>query len=107
MKRAGEDAQTDYQQDMQQTFAAVAGKFDETLEAYAKEHGFTVVLDGGNQQLPVVIYANDSANITKAVVDAYNVKSGIPAPEHAAAPAATHGTAAPPRSPTPKATVAH
>jgi len=107
MKRAGEDAQTDYQQDMQQTFAAVAGKFDETLEAYAKEHGFTVVLDGGNQQLPVVIYANDSANITKAVVDAYNVKSGIPAPEHAAAPAATHGTAAPPRSTTPKAPVAH
>jgi outer membrane protein len=107
MKRAGEDAQTDYQQDMQQTFAAVAGKFDETLEAYAKEHGFTVVLDGGNQQLPVVIYANDSANITKAVVDAYNVKSGIPAPEHTAAPAATHGIAAPPRSTTPKAPVAH
>ena len=109
LKRTGEDAQTDYQQDMQQTFAAVAGKFAETLDAYAKEHGFTVVLDGGNQQLPVVIYANDSANITKAVVDAYNVKSGIPAPEHAAAPApGARGTTAPARTTTaPKATGAH
>ena len=95
LKRAGEDAQTDYQQDMQQTFAAVAGKFAETLDTYSKEHGFTVVLDGGNQQLPVVIYANPSVDITKAVVDAYNVKSGIPAPEHtAAAPGAKSMTPA-------------
>ena len=101
LKRAGEDAQTDYQQDMQQTFAAVAGKFAETLDAYSKEHGFTVVLDGGNQQLPVVIYANPSVDITKAVVDAYNVKSGIPAPEHTAAAPGTHAT--PPAKAAPKA----
>ena len=80
MKRSGEDAQTDYQQEMQQTFAAVAGKFAESLDAYAKEHGYSIVLDGGNQQLPVVIYANPAVDITKAVVEAYNLKSGIPAP---------------------------
>ncbi len=102
MKRAGEDAQTDYQQDMQQTFAAVASKFAESLDAYAKEHGYSVVLDGGNQQLPVVIYANPAVDITKPVVEAYNVKSGIPAPEHTAAP----GTA-PGRSTAPKAPAAH
>ncbi len=109
LKRTGEDAQTDYQQDMQQTFGAVAGKFAETLDAYAAEHGFSVVLDGGNQQLPVVIYANPSVDITKAVVEAYNVKSGIPAPEHpAAAGAATKGATTPTRSTTaPKATGAH
>jgi outer membrane protein len=103
LKRSGEDAQTDYQQDMQQTFAAVASKFAETVDAYAKEHGYSVVLDGGNQQLPVVIYANPGVDITKAVVEAYNVKSGIPAPERTAAPAATHGAATTPaKSPTPK-----
>jgi len=101
LKRSGEDAQSDYQQEMQQTFAAVAGKFAETLDAYAAEHGYSVVLDGGNQQLPLVIYANPSVDISKAVVDAYNVKSGIPAPERSAAPA-TKGTTAP-RSTTPKA----
>ena len=106
LKRSGEDAQADYQQDMQQSFAAVAGKFAETLDAYSKEHGYSVVLDGGNQQLPVVIYANPSVDITKAVVDAYNVKSGIPAPEHPAASApGARGTA--PAKTVPKAPAAH
>ena len=35
LKRTGEDAQGDFQQDMQQTFGTVAGKFAETLDAYA------------------------------------------------------------------------
>jgi outer membrane protein len=97
LKRSGEDAQADFQQDMQTTFAGVAGKVAETLDAYAKEHGYTLVLDGGNQQLPVVLYANQSADITKAVIDAYNTKSGIPAPEHPAA-------AATPSAPAPQST---
>ena len=88
LKRTGEDAQGDFQQDMQQTFAAVASKVSETLDAYAKEHGYTIVLDGGNQQVPVVLYANQSTDITKAVIDAYNTKSGIPAPEKPAAASA-------------------
>ncbi len=67
LKRTGDDAQTDFQQDMQQTFGAVAGKFAETLDAYAAEHGFSVVLDNGNQQLPVVIYNNPSVDISKPV----------------------------------------
>lgn len=108
LKRTGEDAQSDFQQDMQQTFATVAGKVAETLDAYAKEHGYTVVLDGGNQQVPVVLYASESTNITKAVVEAYNTKSGIPAPEH---PAAASTPSAPrPATPshvTPKSSGAH
>jgi outer membrane protein len=108
LKRAGEDAQTDYQQDMQQTFGAVASKVAETLDAYAKEDGYSVVLDGGNQQVPVVIYTNPAVDITKAVVEAYNVKSGIPAPEHTAAPAAPHGAGtAPAKSATPKGPAGH
>lgn len=88
LKRTGEDAQGDFQQDMQQTFASVAGKVAETIDSYAKEHGYTLVLDGGNQQVPVVLYANQSTDITKAVIDAYNTKSGIPAPERPAAASA-------------------
>jgi outer membrane protein len=101
LKRTGEDAQADFQQDMQQTYGAVASKVADTLDAYAKEHGYTVVLDGGNQQVPVVLYASESTNITKAVVDAYNVKSGIPAPER------TTGAAATPSAPKPATTPAH
>ena len=108
LKRSGEDAQNDYQQDMQQTFAAVASKFAESVDSYAKEHGYTVVLDGGNQQLPVIVYANPSVDITKAVVEAYNVKSGIPAPEKTASPAATRPAAsAPGKTTTPKGPSGH
>ena len=39
LKRTGEDAQTDFQGDMQQTFAAVAGKFVESMDAYAVDMG--------------------------------------------------------------------
>jgi outer membrane protein len=85
LKRSGEDAQGDFQQSIQETFAGVAAKVSETLDSYAKEHGYTVVLDEGSQQLPVVLYASQSADITKAVVEAYNLKSGIPAPQPAAA----------------------
>jgi outer membrane protein len=107
LKRTGDDAQTDFQQDMQQTFGAVAGKFAETLDAYAAEHGFSVVLDNGNQQLPVVIYNNPSVDISKPVIEAYNVKSGIPAPEHPAAAAPAARGTAPARTPAaPKATPA-
>lgn len=106
LKRAADDAQNDYQQDMQQTFGAVASKVAESLDAYAREHGYSVVLDGGNQQLPVVMYANPSVDITKAVVEAYNVKSGIPAPEKTAATASAPKATAPGKA-APKAPAAH
>ena len=88
---------------MQQTFNGVAEKFGQVMTSYAQEHGYTVVLDGGNQQLPVVLYANASADITKPVIDAYNVKSGVPAPApqpSAAAPVA-------PKTAAPKAAAGH
>jgi outer membrane protein len=102
LKRTGEDAQGDFQQDMQQTFGSVAEKVAATIDAYAKEHGYSVVLDR-DQQMPVVLYANESSDITKAIVEAYNVKSGIPAPEHTSAPPAGTGATAPART-TPRST---
>ncbi len=105
LKRTGEDAQGDFQQDMQQTFASVAEKVAATVDAYAKEHGYVIVLDR-DQQVPLVLYANESSDITKAIIEAYNVKSGIPAPEHSAsvpAPAGKGTTAPAPRTTAPKA----
>lgn len=93
LQRDAEDAQNDFQQDMQELYNGLASKVYDTLASYAKEHGYTLVLDIAQQQTPV-LYANDSTNITKAVIDAYNTKSGIPAP--AAEPAGT------PSAPTPK-----
>jgi outer membrane protein len=100
-QRFAEDAQTDLQGEMQTVYEGVASKVFEVLETYAQAQGYTLVVDGtGNQQqAPVVLYASPSTDITKAVVDAYNVKSGVPAP-----PPQPAAAAAP--KPAPKAPVA-
>lgn len=80
MQREQQDDQNDFQQDIQQTFNDVASKVGQVLISYAKDHKYTVVLDGSSQQTQTVLYASPSTDITKAIIDAYNVKSGIPAP---------------------------
>jgi outer membrane protein len=92
LQRDGEDAQSDFQQDMQQSYAQLAQKVFGTLQTYAKAHGYTVVLDASVQQSPV-LYAAESDNITEAVIKAYNLQSGIAAPPPSApAPSASAPT---------------
>jgi len=64
---------------MQEMYNGVASKVYDVLSTYAQQQGFTLVLDVSQQQNPV-LYAHESTNITKAILDAYNVKSGVPAP---------------------------
>jgi outer membrane protein len=86
-KRELEDAQNDMNGEMQEMYNSLASKVYDVLNDYATKQGFTIVLDVAQQQQPV-LYAAESTNITKAVIDAYNVKSGVPAP-----PAPAAGTA--------------
>jgi len=102
-QRFAEDAQNDLQGEMQEVYNGVASKVYDVLAAYAQQQGFTLVVDGSSsqQQAPVVLYASPSTDITKAVIDAYNIKSGVPAPPPQ--PAATAPKPAP-RAPAPAAT---
>lgn len=86
LQREAEDAQNDMQQEMQDLYNGLASKVYDVLATYAQQHGYTLVLDVAQQQTPV-LYATESTNITKAVIEAYNAKSGVPAPP-AAAPSA-------------------
>lgn len=79
LDRDAQDAQSDYEQEVQEMYGTVAQKVYDVLANYAEQHGYTLVLDIGIQQTPVM-YAVPSTNITQQVIDAYNVKSGIPAP---------------------------
>jgi len=105
LKRSAEDAQADFKNEMQQMFNGVAGKVFDVLSSYSREQGYTLVLDVSQQQTPV-LYAVESTNITKPVIDAYNVKSGVPAPP---APPAQPGAAvsAKPAAPAAKPPAAH
>jgi len=87
-QRELEDAQNDMNGEMQEMYNGLASKVYDVLSSYAQQQGFTLVLDVAQQQNPV-LYASESSNITKSVIDAYNVKSGVPAPPaQPAAPAA-------------------
>jgi outer membrane protein len=101
LQREQEDDQNDFQQEMQDTFNGVAQKVGEVLIAYAQQKGYTLVLDGGEQQTQMVLYANPATDISKAILDAYNLKSGVPAPTGPPAAAMPRPTSRPPAQHTP------
>jgi outer membrane protein len=74
-----QDTQSDFQQEMQDLYNGLASKVYDVMQTYAEKEGFTLVLDVSQQQSPV-LFASNNTNITKQVIDAYNVKSGVPAP---------------------------
>ena len=88
-QRFAEDAQNDLQGEMQEIYNRVAGKVYDVLSNYAQQQGYTLVLDETvtRQQAPVILYSDRSTDITKTVLDAYNLKSGVPAPPPPAATA--------------------
>ena len=113
LDRDAQDASNDFQQEMQDIYNNLASKVYDVLQSYAELHGYTVVLDVSQQQNPV-LYANNSTNITKEIIDAYNVKSGIPAPPAPAAgatdaprPSAPRPAAPRPSAPRPAAPATH
>jgi outer membrane protein len=101
LDRDSEDARNDFQADMQEMYNSLASKVYDVMSSYAEQQGFTLVLDISQQATPVLFSANGT-NITKQVIDAYNVKSGVPAPP--AQPAAEAPRPAAPRLAAPRPT---
>jgi outer membrane protein len=95
LQRAAEDLRNDEQSDGQETFQQVGQKVYDVMVSYAQQQGFGLILDSSQQNSPV-LWPSPSADITKAVIEAYNVKSGIPAPPATvpSAPAPHPGTGA-------------
>lgn len=94
LQRDGEDASSAYEQQMQQTYQQLAEKVYGVMQNYAKTNGYGVVLDesAAAQQPPTVLWRNDSTDITKAVIAAYNAQSAVAAPSSAIPSApASHG----------------
>jgi outer membrane protein len=97
LQRDVEDAQNAYNTDVQEAYGKVAQKFGGTAVKYAQEHGFTLLLNiGGQQQLPTVLWWQQTTDITQAAIDAYNVASGV-APLPPQAPTAHRAPAAAPK----------
>jgi outer membrane protein len=95
LQRSAEDAQNEASGAMNDMYQALAQKVYTVLDSYSNQQKFTVVLVTSAQQTPV-LWANGSTDITKAIVDAYNVKSGVP-PQPAAGAAAPRPSTTPSR----------
>ncbi|MBW4027433.1 OmpH family outer membrane protein [Acidipila rosea] len=104
LQRSAQDAQSDFQTALQDTYNQLAQKVYGVLQAYVQQNGYSMVLDASQQQSPV-LWMNNSSDISKAIVDAYNTKSGVPAPANPAPAAPGSSPAhAPTHSTTPRTT---
>lgn len=85
-----EAAQTDFQGEQNDIYNRIGQKFMQTLDKYAKDGGFAVILDVSNPQSGVLWANLASVDVTEQVVNLYNAASGVAAP-----PARTGSTTAP------------
>lgn len=90
LDRRRSDFQEDASAAQQDVLERIGRKMVDVLDKYARENGFSVVLDVSGQNSPI-LYASDQINVTQEIIklydQAYPVKAGAtPAP---AKPAAT------------------
>lgn len=86
--RAVQDFQEEGGNQQQEIAGRILQKMAPMIVKYSQENGFGMVVDTSKPwpQSAVLWWDADKIDITKAVVDAYNAQSGVPAP---AAPAST------------------
>lgn len=86
--RAVQDFQEEGGNQQQEIASRILQKMAPMIVKYSQDNGFGMVVDTSKPwpQSAVLWWDADKIDITKAVVDAYNVQSGVPAP---AAPGAT------------------
>jgi outer membrane protein len=104
LDRSVQDFQEDGQAQGKEIFGRILNKMAPTIVKYAQENGFQLIVDTSNQwPQSQVLWSGEGVDITKAIVDAYNVQSGVPAPAPTAkAPATKPATTTPkPAAPAP------
>jgi len=97
--RQVEDAQAELEAEQQKLLQQLGQKMMQVIDKYAQSNGFSIVLDVSNPNTPV-LYASNTIDITKEVIDLYDKTMGT-AP--AAAPAKAPAALAPPAAPKPAA----
>jgi outer membrane protein len=102
LDRQVQDAREDAQGQQNEIAQRILQKLAPMLVTYAQENGFGVILDTSNPwPNGPVVWAGQSVDVTKAIVDGYNAKSGVAAPVRpAGAGAAPTKPAAKPATPT-------
>jgi outer membrane protein len=89
--RAVQDFQEEVGNQQQEVASKILQKMAPIVVKYSQDNGFGLIIDTSKPwpQSPVLWWNQDAVDITKAVIDTYNLQSGVPAPT-------TSGTAKPP-----------
>jgi len=100
LERSVQDARDDAQNQRNEIAGRILNKMAPLIVKYAGDKGFGVIMDT-SQAWPQgpVLWAAPTVDITKAIVEAYNVQSGVPAPVRPATKPATTGATAKPAAP--------
>lgn len=100
LDRAVQDFQEDGQNQGKEIFQRILQKMAPTIVKYAQDNGYALIVDTSNQwpQSPV-LWSGEGVDITKVIVDAYNVSSGVPAPAPTAKAPAPKPSAPKPAAP--------
>ncbi len=72
-KRKGEDAQAAYQKKLQEVLGPVYDDIGKALDAYAKAHGITLILDV--TKIQGIVSASESLDITRPFITEFNSKN--------------------------------
>jgi outer membrane protein len=107
LQTQAEAFQQDAQGEQSDVYQRLGQKVYQTLDKFAKDNGYAVILDVSNPQSSGVLWASPaSVDVTEQVVNLYNASSGVAAVPGAKSPATTpRPTASAPRTnptPTPK-----
>ncbi len=97
--RSVQDAQEDAGNQQNDIAQRILQKMAPMIVKYAQQNGFEMVVDTTKPwpQSPLLWYDGEKIDITKAIIEAYNVQSGVPAP-------ASTGAATKPAGPRPVTT---
>jgi len=108
LSRKQEDAQNDFVGQQNEIAQKILQKLGPVIDKFAKDNGLGLIIDISKPWPDgAVLWANQSVDITKPIVDLYNAQAGVPAAPSASRPSGTRpaGTTskpAPPPAPKPQ-----
>ena len=101
-QRDGEDATNAFNADVQESIGKIAQKLGPVVIKYVQQNGYTMLFDNNSQQQGgLTLMWAPGADISQAIIDAYNASSGVAAPTPSAPSATRPRPTAPAAKPAP------
>jgi outer membrane protein len=75
LQRDAEDARQELDQAQQKALNEIYQRMMAVLTKYAKDNGFTLILDDGNQQTSPILFASSGIDVTQDIISLYDKSS--------------------------------